>query len=151
MSLSHIELLNQILTNTLIYKGKLDTLSERPYSEETYLKLRDFADRRNQQANELIQIINELGGHVQSTPNRTDAPKISWCDEVLPNSDDIIALLNYLIKAERDSLKDYRQAQDQISNNEINSKLKEHILQGEATLKYLQAALETNQVSNQNQ
>jgi len=148
MSSSNIELLNQILTNTLLYKEKLDTLSERPYSEETHLKLREFADRRKQQANELIQIINELGGHVQSTPNQTDAPKVSWCSEVLPKRNDVVALLTYLIKAEGDSLNDYRQAQNKISNTETNSKLKDHILQGEATLKYLQAALETNQVSN---
>lgn len=147
MASSVIEQLNRILTNTLIYKGKLKTLSERSYSEETNLKMKDFAKRRTAQANELIQIINELGGQAESTPQHTDAEKISWCAEILPKDGDTMALLKYLISAEKESLNDYRQVMEQINNRDIESKLQDHIQQGEVTLKYLKVALDTNRTS----
>lgn len=150
MTLTSIELLNQIVTNTLLYKEKLKTLSKRSYSEETNLKLKDFVDTREKQVNELIEVINGLGGRVQSTPQRTDAARISWCPEVLPRIKDIIALLNYLITAEQNSLEDYDRVLDRISKPDIESQLKEHIQQGEATLQYLEVALETNRASKRN-
>ncbi|WP_054558950.1 hypothetical protein [Croceitalea dokdonensis] len=147
MSASTIELLNQILINTFVYKKELSSLSEQVHSEETCLKLKDFANRRKKQANELIQIINTMGGDVQSTPNRTDAPKLSWCADLPPKNKDTIALLTYLITVEEKSLEEYQKVWGQISNSEIESRLKVHIKQGETTLKYLKTALHANQES----
>lgn len=147
MSSSTIESLNKILTNTFLYVDRLTTISQKAYSEETRMKLRDFVDRRKRQANELVHAISSLGGDVQSTPRRTDGASVFWCPEILPQDSETIPLLKYLISSEEKSLDDYEKAINQISNTEIETQLKDHMQQGEATLKYLRTALQTNQAS----
>lgn len=148
MAFTTVELLNKILTNTFLYVGNLKTLSQRGYSEETNKKLKEFLNDRESQSKELIGAINTMGGDVQSTPRHTDGEVISWCPSCAPKQHSTISLLEFLIASEEGSLNDYKKALNQTSSPKIRPQLQNHKKQGEATVKYLSTALQTNRDSS---
>lgn len=149
MGTTDIELLNTILTNTLEYSEKLRKLASMEYDLETTKKLEDFHQYRKNQVEELLDHIKKSGGKAHSTPPRTEQQALSWCPIHLPESKEIIPLLKFLIFAEKNSLKDYKRLSKIIEHDEIKAQLQKPITQGENTLKYLETALQSNQISKE--
>lgn len=141
--------LNKILTNTLDYREVLLKLAESVSHQATQDKLEEFAKVRKKQSEDLILLISNLGGNVQSTERQTDQPAISWTEKKHPDDKDIKGLLEYLIGAEENSVEDYSDVLKKVDDaSDAQEILERHKREGETTLNYLETALETNKHSN---
>lgn len=144
MKNSHIDDLNRVLTNTLEYCEVVKELANAGYDSETAKKLEKFAKIRKGQSEDLISIIPKEGGDIESTGRTTDQEVISWLGRPLPVATDMIALLDFLIKAEKKSLEDYKIILDHVLlKSESEKIIKKHKREGETTLHYLETARET--------
>lgn len=136
-----VDELNKILTNTLDYKEWLAKLSRSVSQEATRDKLREFSEVKKKESQELMPIINELGGRVESNERMTDQASVYWVPRPLPDADDMETVLAKLITTEKNVHDSYSSLleQDDIDSEHENI-LKKHQQEAEANLKYFQGA-----------
>ena len=138
-----IDSLNKILTNTLEYKTVLIQLEELVSHGATKEKLSDLAKIREKHAKDLIKIIGDNGGDVESTKRITDHEMVSWIQSPVPEKADMEKIVFFLIPIEKNALKAYT---DIIENDEIEIRLEEkevlekHLKEAEVNLKYFETA-----------
>lgn len=133
--------LNKILTNTLDYKEVLSKLSQSISAEATRDKLREFAEVKEEESQNLMKCIKELGGRIESNERMTDQEAVIWVPRPLPDANDMDAVLTKLIAAEENVRDDYDTLleRDEIEVNQ-SSMLKKHKQEAEANLKYFESA-----------
>lgn len=136
-----VDELNKILTNTLDYREVLQKLSKSVSHETTSKKLSEFAEIKQEESQNLMKVINDLGGQVETNERMTDQQAVCWMPEPIPNGDDTNEVLDKLISAEKNVLNDYNDLlnEDKIDQQHL-SVLKKHHQQAEANLKYLRSA-----------
>lgn len=141
-----VDEINKILTNTLDYREVLMKLSDTISHEATSEKLREFAEIKQDESQNLIKIINDLGGQVETNERMTDQESIYWIPRKRPETNDMEAILNQLIDAEKNIKEDYNTllSQDEIEKVDIKN-LKKHKKEAEANLNYFQVALRSLQ------
>ena len=141
MENTFIDSLNKILTNTLEYKTVLIQLEELVSHGATKEKLSDLAKIREKHAQDLIKIIGDNGGDVESTKRITDQEMVSWIQSPVPEEADMEKIIIFLIPIEKKALEAYT---DIIENDEIRLEEKEvlekHLKEAEVNLKYFETA-----------
>lgn len=144
METTRVDALNKILTNTLEYKEFLTKMANSNYDSETCKKLNEFAKVREKQGHGLLKIIANCGGKAQTTERQTDQHSVSWVDRPQQSSEEVLALLKALIRAERRSLQDYEGLLGTYNfDTESELLLKKHRSEADTTLQYLEVAKET--------
>lgn len=143
---SIIDKLNNLVGNSLAYSETLGNIAKSGLDAESAAKLREMSGTRKAQAGELILLIPRLGGSVESSDRATDQEAVSWRLPEIYSQEEMGLLLQSLVRVERESLLDYGGLTGpQVEGIDIIDK---HVLQGKATLKYVETALETYRRSN---
>lgn len=136
-----VDEVNKILTNILDYKSVLLSLSESISQEATKHKLREFADIKESESQNLMDLVKALGGRVQTNERMTDQESLYWVVRPLPETKDMEAVVDKLINAERNAIEDYDSLLDQKKLPEENREvLKKHKQEAEANLDYFKGA-----------
>ena len=139
-----VDVLNKILTNILEYKDVLIQLEKIVSHGTTKEKLSDLAKVREKYSQDLIRIISDEGGDVQSTKRVTDHKMVSWVQSPVPEKSEMEKIVSFLIRIEKNALKDYK---DVIENQDIFKEGKEilerHRKEIEVDLKYFETARQT--------
>ncbi|WP_373519506.1 hypothetical protein [Pricia sp.] len=144
MEKSIIDELNMILTKTLDHQEAFRQLSQTSTHGATADKLDEFAKVAKKESERLIKAISDMGGDVQTTERHTDQQTIGWVPRPLPDSKDLQALLECLIKGERNKEDDYNNlfAREDI-DSELKNLLSKHRKEAESNLVYFQSALKS--------
>ncbi len=139
-----IDSLNKILTNTLEYKTVLEKLEELVSHDATKEKLSELAKIREKHAQDLIKMIGDNGGDVESSTRITDNEMISWIQSPVPEKSEMEEIISFLIPIEKNALEAYRELdlKDKISTEEKEI-LEKHQKEIEVTIKYFETAQQT--------
>jgi len=144
MKSTTIDNLNKILTNTIEFQEVLKDLAKSVYDETTKEKLKELAAIKKKHSEQLIGLISDLGGDVESTGRMTDQEAVSWVQKPLPAGDEMTEILSLLKTAEEKALNDYNEllAQSEL-NDEMQQTLEVHVQDVKANLKYFTVAKES--------
>lgn len=138
-----VDELNKVLTNTLDYKSVLLDLSKSISHDATKNKLNEFAEIKEKESRNLMKLIKALGGRIETNERMTDQESIYWVRRPLPEAKDMDAVLDKLIRTERNAIDDYESL---LTRKELTSEhrdvLKKHKQEAEANLDYFQGARE---------
>lgn len=136
-----IDDLNKILTITLDYKEVLEKLSKSISHDATKDKLRELAQVKNTESQQLMDIIKQSGGRIESSERVTDQEALYWVSRPLPDPGSMKSVLNKLIDTERNAKEDYgsllSQKEIESDHEEMLTKMKK---EAEANLEYFQSA-----------
>lgn len=136
-----VDELNKILTNTLDYKSVLLELSKSISDEATKNKLKEFAEIKEKESQNLMKLVKELGGRIETNERMTDQESVNWVRRPLPEPKDMDAVLDKLIRSERNAIDDY---ENLLPRKELQSEqvdvIKKHKQEAEANLDYFQGA-----------
>ena len=132
-----IDELKKILSKTLDYKMLLQDLATKVEHPEIQGKLQEFAAIEKKESKTLIYIIINLGGDLELI-EQTGPEPIYWAARPLP--DDLPAILDSLIGAERNKEQDYHHilAHEDLDEG-LKNRLDIHRKQGEECLRYFQS------------
>ena len=134
-----IQELNRVLGNTLDYKGVLQKLANSISDRSTCDKLKEFAEVADKESENLIRLINDLGGKGSGIGHEEE--DLRWVPRPLPDPNNMQAVLACLIQAERHKEQDYNliQSHEDMKREDIN-RLDMHRKEAEANLRYFQSA-----------
>ncbi len=136
-----VDELNKILTNTLDYKSVLLNLSKSLSHEATKNKLKEFAEIKEKESQNLMKLVKASGGRIETNERMTDQESIYWVRRPFPEAKDMDAALDKLIHAERNAIDDYKSL---LSREKLQSGhrdvLQKHKQEAEANLDYFQGA-----------
>src|SRR5690606_7203422 len=131
--------LKKILSKTLDYKMVLQDLAGKLEYPEIQGKLQEFAALEKKESKTLIYIIIKIGGDLELIEQTGQQP-IYWVTRPLPDPDDLPAILDSLIGAERNKEQDYHNIlAHQSLSEEHKNRLDIHRKQGEECLRYFQS------------
>jgi len=139
-----IDGLNMILTKTLDHREAFRELSETSTHDATADKLDEFAKVAKKESETLIKAISDMGGDVRTTERHTDQQTIGWVPRPLPDPKDLKAVLECLVKGERNKENDYNDlfCREDIER-ELKNLLSKHRKEAESDLVYFQSALKS--------
>ena len=98
---SFIDQLNKILTNTIDYKEVLTKFSTAVSHEPTQAKLRELAEVKQEESSQLMNLIKNSGGQIETNERITDQESLYWIARPLPEPSDTSELLKKLTQAEK--------------------------------------------------
>lgn len=134
-----VDELNKILTNTLDYKSVLLDISKSISHEATKNKLREFADIKEKESQNLMKLVKASGGQIETNERMTDQESLYWVRRPLPETKDMEVILDKLIDAERNAIEDYENLLSrenlQVAHRDV---LKEHKQEADANLDYFE-------------
>ncbi len=134
-----VDELNKILTNILDYKSVLLDISKSISHEATKDKLHEFAEVKEKESQNLMELIKASGGQVETNERITDQEALYWVSRPLTETKDMEVLLDTLIHAERNAIEDYDSVLDQKNLQDENREvLKKHKQEAEANLDYFE-------------
>lgn len=119
-----IDVLNQVLINTMDYKMMLQKLSANDTQPKIGKKVEELINIQEEESKALIKIISALGGDMETTQRLTDQDAIYWFPRPLADPEDFNMILNSLIEAERKKEQDYHKL---LAHEELEREHKNHL------------------------
>lgn len=136
-----IDELNKILTNTLDYKEVLVKLSRSVSHGATQEKLTEFAEVKQEESQNLMKLVKNLGGQVDTNERMTDQESVCWVKRPIPDGNNMEDVLDTLITAEKNIADEYKNllSRDEIHQEHLET-LKKHHQEAKANLQYFESA-----------